>query len=353
MRMQAVPVVEIVDMSPPRDGKALKAIITILGACLLVSTAFVAFSALATGHDAQVAGTALAVAAPPGPPCSSICVYNNGMTFLSYQVYQWVAAKADYFPVTGATATTEYPVYQSKCFSLRDNTAISPGAQVIPVVNAYLGLPPHHTQVIPKTESGDFLTVTYNPNFAVQVSYVCTSNILAFDMTCVQSPPPPTADDVAKDTQLFLQGLGDELSDDFGPAADCKQDAQELYKDIKTFIDTMKDGINSLIAYKVIQGFQEIVPVVKEVLLTLKACKKAEDAIRDKLTEVISILSGNIATIIKVAVSEAVTIVTNEGALTTDAQEVINSWDGGDYQGSGKALGKIIAILLGMKKPSA
>jgi len=95
------------------------------------------------------------------------------------------------------------------------------------------------------------------------------------------------------------------------------------------------------------------VPVVKEVLLTLKACKKAEDAIRDKLTEVISILSGNIATIIKVAVSEAVTIVTNEGALTTDAQEVINSWDGGDYQGSGKALGKIIAILLGMKKPSA
>jgi len=340
----------------PRDGMALKAVVTTMAALLLmVAAAFVSVSAFSRGNHAQVtavpgsqvAGTALAVVAPPGPPCSSICVYNNGMTFLSFQVYQWVAAKADYFVVEGTTATTEYPVYQSKCFSLRDHAAISPGVQVVPVLSAYLGLPPHHTQVIPKTEGGDFETVTYDPNFAVQVSYVCTSHLLSFDMTCTQSPPPPTADDVAKDTELFLQGLGDELSDAFGPAKDCKQEGQQLYKDISNFITTMEDGINGLEAYKVIQGFKEIVPVAKEVILTLKACKKAEESAKQKLVEVISILSGNIVTLIKVGVSEAVTIVANKGALTTDAQAVVTCWKGGDYQGSGKALGQIIAILLG------
>lgn len=125
----------------------------------------------------------------------------------------------------------------------------------------------------------------------------------------------------------------------------------------------MEDGINGLDAYKVIQGFKEIVPVAKEVILTLKACKNAEESARQQLEQVISMLSGNIVTLIKVGVSEAVTIVANKGALTTDAQavgpypsrsplcclacccspiltflhpKVVTCWKGGDYQGSGK-----------------
>ena len=48
----------------------------------------------------------------------------------------------------------------------------------------------------------------------------------------------------------------------------------------------------------------------------------------------------------KVVVGEAVHIVANEKSLTTDAQNVATCWNGGDYEGSGKALGDIVGILL-------
>merc|ERR1711907_385709 len=79
----------------------------------------------------------------------------------------------------------------------------------------------------------------------------------------------------------------------------------------------------------------------------ITACVKGGDAFAEKMKDLATALSGDVYSIIKVVVDEAIHIWHDRKELTTDCKTTSNDWNAGDYKGAGFAVGDIVGIIVG------
>jgi hypothetical protein len=82
------------------------------------------------------------------------------------------------------------------------------------------------------------------------------------------------------------------------------------------------------------------------VAAAVMACVKDAKDFVAKIKDVAAALSGNVWSIIKVVIDEAVHIFHERKELTADCKTCASSWRGGDYKGSGNAVGEIVGIII-------
>jgi hypothetical protein len=273
-----------------------------------------------------------AAAASAAPPtASSICVYNDAAFVL-----KWHLKNAD----TGASSseTNSYPVWQTKCLSAA--TAIpntTDGASLVPVVKAVWG-----KEITPGQ------TLMFDSINATQITYVCKGTTL--DFHCDQQPAPPTAGNVTKKVGEFMLGFAEGLGTEIG-FADCIQDINATVHVIESMVDFFESGINWKSLSTVVKAFELIAELLKDVATAVTACVKDAKAFVAKIQDLASALSGNVLSVVKVVIEEAVHIFRERTEITDDCKGCVTSWRGGDYKSAGKDVGDIVGIILNGLSP--
>lgn len=263
---------------------------------------------------------------------STICVYNDAAFVLDWRLKN---------VATGAESATvsHYPVGQVKCLSVNSTVGGVAGAAVVPVVHAVLG----------KTESGAS-PVLYDPANASQVTYVCKGTTL--DFSCVPGPPPPTAADVAKDMGAFLAGFATALGPELGFES-CVRDINATYRAVLATVDFFESGINHKTAPSVLKAFELIGGILKDIGEAIVDCVKDAVQLAAKVKAAAAALSGNVLAIIKVVIDDFVHIWHERKEITEDCKTTSADWRAGDFEGAGRAVGNITAIIIsGLKEPA-
>jgi len=281
-------------------------------ACIFLLAALMA-NADDVGHTAQTAST--------------VCVYNDAAFVL-----KWKLHNNDNGAESSESKT--YPVGQTKCMDATSAGAnVTAGTSLVPKVRAILG----------KEITAD-ATVLYDPANATQVTYVCKGTTLFFH--CHQAPPPPSAKNVTKAVGEFLLGFTEGLGDKIGFAS-CLADIKATFHDIVTIVDLIENGINGRVVPAILKAFKLLGDLLKDVSAAVTACVADATAFAAKMKAVGAALSGNAVAIIKVVLDELVHIFHDRAEITTDCKTTVAAWRGGDYQGSGKAVGDIVGVIIG------
>lgn len=289
----------------------------------LIAFAFICAAPMAVALEV-VPVTEIVTATPQ--TASSICVYNDAAFVL-----KWHLKNKD----TGASSseTNSYPVWETKCMSATAaGSTVSAGAALTPVVQAVWG-----------KEVTASSPVLYDPINATQVTYICKGTTLDYD--CKQGPAPATAKNVTEAALKFLLGFTEGLGTEIG-FADCMKDIETAYHDITTIVDFFESGINHKTVSAVVKAFELIGELIKDIAKAIGVCVKDAKSFIAKMKDVAAALTGNIWSIIKIVVDEAVHIYHDRAELTADAKTTVTSWRGGDYKSSGHAVGDIVGIII-------
>jgi len=256
---------------------------------------------------------------------SSVCVYNDAAFVL-----KWKLQNKD----TGATSSesSSYPVWSTKCMTASSLPGLNAGSSLVPVVSAVWG----------KTITIDE-PVLFDPVNATQVTYVCKG--VTWDFSCTQRSAPPTSGDIAKDVEKFTLGFAEGLGAELG-FADCLNDANATFDQIKALVDFMEVGFNVRKVSSIVKAFELTGDVLKDFGEAIGACVKDSTSFASKVKEVAGLLSGNVLEVIKVVVQDAVHIFHDRTEITTDAKKCTTFWHAGDYKGAGQAVGAITGIIL-------
>jgi len=256
---------------------------------------------------------------------SEVCVFNHAAFVLNWQL-------KDLDSNTMSTKTTSYPVGQVRCISAASLANVSNGHTLVPVVHAILG-----KHVTPLE------TVAYDGINVSTVTYVCRGTTL--DFSCKPGPPPMTAKNVTKDVGKFITGFTRGVGNDIG-FADCLEDISSTYKKIRGIVDFFDSGINHKRPKNIAKAFELIGDMLKDFATAITVC--AQDAVEfaAKLKDLAVALSGDVVSIIKIIVKEAVYIFHGRHELTHECKSCAADWLAGDFIGSGKAVGDIVGILL-------
>merc|ERR1719266_2393325 len=209
---------------------------------------------------------------------------------------------------------------------------ISNGQALVPVVHAILG-----KDVTPSD------TVNYDGGNVSQVTYVCRGTIWSF--SCKPDTPPLPAKNVTEDIGKFIVGFTEGLGKDIG-FTDCLQDINSTYQKIKAIVDFFESGINHKTPANIAKAFELIGDMLKDFATAITVCAKDAAAFAAKLKDLAGALSGNVLSIIKVIVKDAVKIFHERHDLTDDCKSTVADWHAGDFLGSGKAVGDIVGIIL-------
>jgi len=256
---------------------------------------------------------------------STVCVYNYAGFVLN-----WKLRNVD--DDNDSSPTSIYPIGQSKCIEAADLEGVQSGAHLVPVVRAIGG----------KTYAANH--VTYNSVNVTQVTYVCRGG--TFDYSCVAEKPPPSVEEVAKHVGEFLVGFVEGLGADIG-FSECLTDVNNTYKDIVEVVIFFENGINQLKPGFVIDAFKLIGKVLQDFGVAINECISDAGNLQRQFQDLADALSGDLlGTIIKVLVNEGVTIWNNRADITSDCKAVTADWNAGDFQGSGRAVGDIIGIII-------
>eukprot|EP00756_Hemistasia_phaeocysticola_P017484 Hpha_TRINITY_DN15540_c1_g9::TRINITY_DN15540_c1_g9_i1::g.104298::m.104298 len=269
----------------------------------------------------------LATATASGTPvtASSICVYNKAAFVL-----KWHERAAETNAVSQETRA--YPVGQVKCQSLAALGNISVGTAVYPVVKAVWG-----------KEIQAARPVLYDPINAVQITYVCKGTTLNFH--CDQGPMPPTAANVTKAIGEFLLGFVDGLGTEIG-FMECLTDVNKTFHDIATIVQKLEEGFKQKEVAAIVQAFELMGGMLKDFSAAISVCvKEAEDFVA-KVKDLAAALQGDVLSVLKIVVEEAIHIFRERKELSADAKAVTADWRAGDFQGSGKAVGDIVGIIV-------
>jgi len=270
-----------------------------------------------------MAAAAPAAAAPE--TASTVCVYNA-----AWFVLKWHLRDLD----SNATSaeTRSYPVGQVKCMPATAAGNVSAGASLVPVVKAVWG-----------KEIQAPAPVLYDPVNASQITYTCRGTTL--DFSCKQGPMPPTAANVSKAVGEFLLGFTEGLGTELG-FADCLADVNKTFHDIVAIVDMLESGINTKSLPAIAKAFELIGGMLKDFGTAIIVCEPSAEAFAKKMTDLAAALSGNVWSILKVVVDEAVHIFHERKEITADCKAVNADWRAGDYKGSGEAVGDIVGIIL-------
>jgi len=272
--------------------------------------------------------TVLAIAANGQAPqtVSDVCVFNDAAFVLKWHLKDSDNGKT-------SSETKDYAVGQVRCIAASSLGNISTGSSLVPVVHADLG-----KDVTPSE------TVIYEAGNVSQVTYVCRGT--TFDFSCKPGPPPLPAKNVTEDIGKFIVGFVEGLGKDIG-FADCLQDVNQTYEDIKAIVDFFENGINHKTPTAIEKAFELIGTMLKDFGTAITVCVKDAAAFAAKMKDLAAALSGNVKEIIKVIVQDVVHIYHQRQELTSDCKAVTSDWHAGDFMGSGKAVGDIVGIILG------
>lgn len=210
---------------------------------------------------------------------------------------------------------------------------VSDGAALVPVVKAVLG----KTVVVSDP-------VLYDSRHVSQITYICHGTIVGF--SCKAGAPPLPAANVTRDAGKFLLGVVDGLAVGMG-FSDCIKDIDATYRSIVDIVTFFKTGINHKTPLAIAKAFELTGVLLKDFATALAACTKVAKQQVDKITSLAAALSGDVWAIIKVIVNEGLHIFHGRKEITGDCKAVSADWDAGDFEGSGKALGDVVGVLLG------
>merc|ERR1712216_1020161 len=164
-------------------------------------------------------------------------------------------------------------------------------------------------------------------------------------MGCEHRDPPPTAGNVTKDVGEFLLGFTEGLGRKIG-FSDCLDDLDAVYRDILAIVDFFEHGINGRIIPTIAKAFEVIGQMIKDFGTAISVCAKDAAAFGAKMKTLGQALSGNALSVIKVVVKELVHIFHERNELTADCKATAADWRGQDFEGSGKAVGDIVGVIL-------
>jgi hypothetical protein len=267
---------------------------------------------------------------------STVCVYNDAAFDLKWALeggglIGGGAYQGTLDGINNVWGSGEYPVGQSRCIN-GNSLDVPNGTPLAPVVAAYWG----------KTKTMSNNPVIFDAGAATVVSYTCTGTTL--DFKCAQGKPPITSAAAAKDFELFAAGFADALYIDSG-FSKCFSDLDSLYTQIKSVASSLAGGFNKLSKSSIVTAFETIAKILEVIYTAVTDCKAAAGTVADTIQDVATAVA-NPLDLIKIAVDEVMTITTNYGSLTTDAQNMATSWEAGAYETTGFALGNITAVLI-------
>lgn len=257
---------------------------------------------------------------------SDVCVFNGGAFAL-----KWHLKDAD----TGKTSSESsyYDVGEVKCMKATSLGNISTGASIVPVVQALIG------KEVTVSDA-----VIYDSGNVSQVTYVCRGTTL--DYSCKPGPAPLPAKNVTVDIGEFILGFAEGLGRDIG-FADCIQDVNQTYQDIRGMLDFFEHGFNHKAPASIAKAFELLGHMIKDFGSAITVCVKDATELAAKIENLAAELSGNVGGIIKVIVQDVVHIYHEREELTDDCKAVASDWHAGDFKGSGNAVGKIVGVMLG------
>jgi len=273
------------------------------------------------------AACVLAAATASSAPvtASSICVYNDAAFVLKWHAVNGNAT------AQVSSETRAYPVWQVKCQSLSALGNISAGTPVYPVVKAVWGK---------EIQAAD--AVLYDPVSATQITYVCKGTTLNFH--CDQGPMPPTAANVTKAVGEFLLGFVEGLGTEIG-FMDCLTDVNKTFHDIVTIAQKLEEGFKLKEVGSIVQAFELMGGMLKDFSAAITVCVQESKDFVTKVKDLAAALQGDVMSVLKIIVEDAVHIYRERKELSADAKAVTADWRAGDYQGSGKAVGDIVGII--------
>ena len=245
-------------------------------------------------------------------------------------VLKWRLSSLSTSSASGETGT--YPVGQTKCLSVASVPGAADGVALAPVVQAILG------KEIKASE-----TVLFDSINASQISYVCKGTTL--DFACSQAPPPPTAGNVTKEIGEFMLGFTEGLGMQIG-FTDCIQDVNKTVSDIEAIVDFFQSGINFRSPTAIARAFELLGGLLKDIAAAITVCVKDVAAFVAKMQSLAAALSGNLASVVKVLVDEAVHIWHDRTEITDDCKMCATSWRAGDFQTAGKSVGDLVGVIL-------
>eukprot|EP01065_Artemidia_motanka_P003546 TRINITY_DN1169_c0_g2_i1.p1 TRINITY_DN1169_c0_g2~~TRINITY_DN1169_c0_g2_i1.p1 ORF type:complete len:282 (+),score=119.78 TRINITY_DN1169_c0_g2_i1:66-911(+) len=268
------------------------------------------------------------VAASSAAPetASSVCVYNAAAFVL-----KWHLKNAD----TGLSSgeTSSYPVGQVKCLDAsKAGSGVNAGAKLEPVVKAVWG------KEITVSKS-----VLYDPVNVSQITYTCRGTTLSFH--CDQGPMPPTAANVSLAVGKFLLGFVEGLGSEIG-FANCITDLDKTFHDIVSVVDFFESGVNMKAVSSVVKAFEVLAGLLMDFGKAIIDCVKDAENFAQKVKDLAAALSGDVLSILKIVVEDAIHIFRDVKEITADVKAVAADWRAADYQGSGKAVGDIVGIIL-------
>ena len=86
--------------------------------------------------------------------------------------------------------------------------------------------------------------------------------------------------------------------------------------------------------------------MLQDFAAAIKECVTDGENFADKMEEVAAALTGDVWSVIKVIVNEAVTIWQDRAEITDDCKTLVTHWRGHDYKSAGKAVGDIVGIII-------
>ena len=94
------------------------------------------------------------------------------------------------------------------------------------------------------------------------------------------------------------------------------------------------------------KAFQLIGTMIKDLGEAIIVCETDGIILGTKIIDLAKILSGNVLSIIKIIIEDAVKIFYNRKEITDDCKNTVTHWRAGDYKGSGSAVGDMVGLIL-------
>ena len=256
----------------------------------------------------------------------SVCVYNDAAFDLRWHLH-------DIDHDTDSVETTAYPIWQIKCMSvIVAGNKVVDGTSIIPQIQAVWG-----------ERFTPYKNVLYDAYNTTYITYVCHGTTLNFD--CILAPPPSTADDIAKDCGEFLLGFTEKLGIQLG-FEKCITDINATYSDVVTIVYFFESGINHKTLASIEKAFRLIGKMIKDIGEAILVCEAEGAILGNKIIELAKLLSGDVLSIIKIIIEDAVRIFYDRKEITDDCKNTVTHWRAGDFKGSGEAVGDIVGIIL-------
>lgn len=113
-----------------------------------------------------------------------------------------------------------------------------------------------------------------------------------------------------------------------------------------TIAQKLEEGFKLKEVASIVQAFNLMGGMMNDFSAAITVCVQESKDLVAKVNDLAAALQGDVMSILKIVVDDAVHIYRERTELSADAKAVTADWRAGDYQGSGKAVGDIVGIIL-------